>query len=84
MTNVDPSASKASTVSPSDTADLPRPSGVAATKYLYVGVSGNVVIITPSGDTVILKGLVAGMFHPIQATRIKSTNTTATDILALY
>lgn len=82
--NVDPSGSKAIEVTPSDTVDLTKPSGVAATKYLYAGVTGDVVIITPSGDTVTLKALAAGIFHPMQATRIKETGTTATNILAIY
>jgi FtsP/CotA-like multicopper oxidase with cupredoxin domain len=81
---IDPSGSKALTVVPSDTVDLAKPSGVTATKYLYAGVTGDVVIITPSGDTVTLKALAAGVFHPMQATRIKATGTTATNLLAIY
>lgn len=80
----DPSASKAVTVTPSDTLDLTFPSGVYGTKYLYVGVAGDVSITTASGDDVVLKALAAGVFHPISVRRIKNTSTTATNMLAVY
>lgn len=81
---VDPSGGKVLTVTPHDTDLLAAPSGVTATKYLYVGVTGDVAIVTPSNDHVVLKGLLAGAFHPIQARIIKATGTTATNILAVY
>lgn len=80
----DPSASKAVSVTPADGADLTSQSGINGTKYLYVGVSGDVSAVTVSGDVVTFKALAAGVFHPISVRRIKSTGTTATDILAVY
>lgn len=80
----DPSASKAVPVTPSDSADLTFPSGVYGTKYLYIGVAGDVAVTTASGDDVLLKALAAGVFHPISVKRIKATGTTATNILAAY
>lgn len=80
----DPSASKAVAVIPADDADLTIPSGINGTKYLYVGVSGDVSAITASGDTVVFKALAAGVFHPISVRRVRITGTTATDILAVY
>lgn len=67
-------------VTTSDVADLT----VSPCRGIYVGVSGDVKIDTPAGDTVTLTGLAAGMMHPIGAKRIYSTGTTATGILALY
>ncbi|NTU49506.1 MAG: hypothetical protein HGA87_01185 [Desulfobulbaceae bacterium] len=67
---------RAAAVTPSDTANLPA-SGIG----LYVGVSGNVAIVTTGGSSVTLVGLAAGMWHPIQCKQIKSTLTTATSIL---
>ncbi len=67
-------------VTPSDTVDLPG--GVC--RGLYVGVSGNVNLITPSGVTIVIVGLAAGIVHPIRASRIKSTNTNASSIVAVY
>lgn len=80
----DPSASKAVAVTPADGTDLALPSGINGTKYLYVGVAGDVSAITASGDTAVFKALAAGVFHPISVRRIRSTATTATDILAVY
>jgi hypothetical protein len=80
----DPSASKAVSVTTSNSADLTFPSGVYGTKYLYVGVTGDVDVTTASGDDVLLKALAAGVFHPISVKRIKATLTTATNILAVY
>lgn len=60
----------------SDTDELSR-TGIA----LYVGVSGNVKVVTTGGDTVTLVGLVAGVWHPIQCKQVFSTGTTATSLL---
>lgn len=51
---------------------------------LYVGVTGDVKLITAAGDTVTLVGVLAGSFIPIQVTRIFRTGTTATNIIALW
>lgn len=67
---------KAAAVVPSDTDDLD-----AAGIGLYVGVAGDVKIDTLEGDTVTMVGLVAGVWHPIQAKRVYATDTTATSIL---
>jgi len=49
---------------------------------LYVGVSGDVVLVMQSGETVTLKALAAGVWHPIMnIAKIKATGTTATDIV---
>ena len=54
-------------------------------KALYVGGAGNVAILA-AGDSaaVTLVGVPAGTVLPIQTTRVNSTNTTATNIVALY
>lgn len=51
---------------------------------LYLGVAGDVSVVTKAGSTVVLKNLTAGVIHPIPCTRVNSTDTTATDILAVY
>jgi hypothetical protein len=51
---------------------------------LYVGTTGNVKIDTVGGQTVTLKNLASGVWHPIQAKRVYSTDTTALDILGGY
>lgn len=67
-------------VTPNNAADLP----VSPTRGLYVGVSGDVSVVTAQGDTVLLKGLAAGILHPLAVVRVRSTGTTATDIVAAY
>jgi hypothetical protein len=66
----------AATVTPSDTTDLDAPS-----KWLYIGVSGNLEVILTGGQTVIFRNLAVG-FYPICATRIKAAETTALNIIA--
>ena len=66
-------------ITPSDTVDLEH-----NTRALYVGVSGDVALITVSGDQFTLVGLTAGIFHPLRVRRILSTGTTATSIFGCY
>lgn len=70
------SITNAATVTPSDTTDLDAPS-----KWLYIGVSGDVEAILTGGQTVIFRNLSVG-FYPICATRIKAAGTTALNIIA--
>jgi hypothetical protein len=66
-------------VTPSDTVDLAH---VACA--IYCGGAGDLSLVTVNGDTVTLVALVSGLIHPITASRIRATGTTATSILALY
>lgn len=63
-------------VTPNDSTDLTNNS------ILYVGGSGNVVATTADGQDITLVG-VSG-FVPVLFSRVKSTGTTATSIVALY
>lgn len=49
---------------------------------IYVGVSGNVTVTLPSGDSVQFTNLAAGVIHPIAATHV--TAATATGIVGVY
>lgn len=51
---------------------------------LYIGGQGNVEVTMESGTTQIFKNVSAGTFLPILVTHVLSSNTTATEILALY
>jgi len=51
---------------------------------LFAGAAGDINLITVDDDTVLFKGIVAGQFLPVQVKRVKATNTTATDIVALW
>ena len=51
---------------------------------LYVGGAGDLAVVTSSGSEVTLVGVLAGSFIPVQVLRVESTNTTATNIVALW
>lgn len=53
-------------------------------RALYIGVGGDAVILLADGSAQTFKNLQSGQVLPVQARRVNSTNTTATNILALY
>ncbi len=50
---------------------------------IYVGGAGDLKVDLPNGTTVTFVALAAGLCHPIAATKVYKTGTTATSILAL-
>lgn len=72
-------ARNAAVVTPDNSNDLAH-----VTRALFVGGSGNLNIDTADGDTVVLTGVVAGQILPIAVKRVRATNTTATNIVALW
>jgi hypothetical protein len=50
---------------------------------IYVGVTGDVTAIV-GGAAILFKNAVQGSVLPIEATRVNSTATTATNLVALY
>ena len=52
--------------------------------FLYVGGTGNVSVITLGNDQITFNGVPAGTTLPIQVVKLRSTNTTATLINALW
>ena len=82
-------ASRAAAVTPSDTANIPSVSGPAGETVnngctLYVGGLGDVRVLTAGGDDVVFSAVPAGTFVPVNVVRVFSTNTTATNIVALW
>lgn len=73
------SVSRFAAVTKSDTADFPG--GVA--RGLYVGVTGDVVVVDVNDNAVTFKAMAVG-YHPIVCKRVNSTSTTAADIVALF
>ena len=51
---------------------------------LYVGNTGNLRVLTSSNADLTFVGIPAGSFVPVQVKRVFATDTTATDILALW
>lgn len=62
---------------PSDSDDLE-----VITRCIYVGTAGDIKIDTKNSTALVFKN--ATGFLPIRATKLYSTDTTATDILGLY
>ncbi len=54
------------------------------TDGIYVGGSGNLSVLDGDGDAVTFVGLAAGVIHPIRTRRVRSTSTTATNIIGLW
>jgi hypothetical protein len=73
-------AEGALTVTPNDSTDLSK----GYTKGIYIGTSGDLSVILRDGSTAIFKSISAGVIHPISATRINATGTTASNIVAVY
>jgi hypothetical protein len=67
----------AAEVTPSDTAEVDA-------RALYIGGTGDVKIKTPGGTTVTFASVPSGFLLPMNAKIVYSTDTTATDIVAIY
>lgn len=66
-------------ITPSDTVDFAN-----VARGVYVGVSGDVVIVTPTGSVLTFKNAAQGSVLAICTMRINSTGTTATNLVALF
>lgn len=81
-------AERAAAVVTSDTANIPSVSTADGTGnngcVLYVGVTGDVKVQTVGGDDVVFTGVLAGSFIPVQVLKVFATDTTATNIVALW
>lgn len=62
-------------VTPSDDTDL-----VNRPRAVLVGSQGDLSIIDEAGDTTVIPGVAAGVWHPMRPVRIRATGTTATNI----
>lgn len=69
---------KAATVTKSDTTVLPT------TRALYIGTTGDVAVTMADDGTVVTFVAVPVGILPIQVTKVMATNTTASNILALW
>jgi len=72
-------ASNAVAVTPHDSTNLTH------TSTIYVGTTGDVSVqMSGTGTAIVFVGVPAGSFLPILVTRVNSTATDASDIVALY
>lgn len=65
-------------ITPSDTSKLTNPA------IVYVGVAGNVRVLTAQGDDVTFVGVLAGVVIPVQVIQVFATSTTATSLVGIY
>lgn len=72
-------AEGAAAVTPSDSASL---SGV--TRFIYVGSAGNVAVTMSDGSNVTFNNVPAGAVLNLRVSKVKSTGTTASNIVALF
>lgn len=76
--------SRAEPVTPGDAPSGPGVITMSGARALYLGTAGNVAVVLSTqknGETRILKGLAAGMWHPVCVKQVLATGTTAADIL---
>lgn len=73
------SSPKAAAVTPSDSTNLSYD-----TRAIYVGTGGNVVAVFTDNTAITFSNVPAGTILPIVVKRVNSTNTTASNIVALY
>jgi hypothetical protein len=69
--------SRAAAVTPSDTTEI-------YASALFVGGAGNVAVVTEGGDTVVFSGVQAGSMLVLRIRQVRSTSTTATNIVRLW
>ncbi len=69
---------KATAVTPSDA------TVIAATRAVYVGGAGALAVTMHNGTNATFAAVPAGTTLPISVTKVLSTGTTATSIVALY
>jgi hypothetical protein len=67
-------------ITTSDTVDLP----LGLCDAVYVGGAGNIAGVLENGKAVTFSGALAGHVLPFKFSRINSTSTTATNLVALY
>lgn len=75
----DSPALNAAAVTPNDAAPI-----ATTPRALYVGGAGDIAVIMKGGGEVVFVAAPAGSILPISPSHIKSSGTTATNILALW
>ena len=78
----------ARTVTKSDTVDIDIPAGLEhGPSALYIGTKGSTgtaVVLLEDGTVATFVGLQAGSILPVRVTRLKSTTTDVSDVVALW
>lgn len=69
----------AAIVTPDNDTDL-----TYVTRGLWVGGAGSVNVVLAGGQTVLFAGIQAGTLLPLRVSRVKSSSTSATNIVAIW
>ena len=72
-------ADNAVAITPDDANDL-----ATMSRGIYIGGAGNLAVVMKGGQAVTFQNLAAGAVLSVRVARIKSTGTTATNLLNLY
>ena len=62
---------------------VPSDTALLNIRGIYVGVTGNISLLTYGGNAITLTGVLAGTILPIETSRINATGTTATSLVGL-
>lgn len=76
--------SRAAAVTPNDSDTGSGVVSLPGARALYLGGAGDVAVVLstqPNSTPITLKGLAAGMWHPLYVKKVLATGTTASDIL---
>ena len=77
------SSTKLTAITPSDSAVDNWPAAERP-RQVYVGGTGNIVVVNPDGTTATLTAVPVGAVLNISPARINATGTTATNLVALF
>ena len=86
MANQKLQVARAAGVTPTDLYDIPFVGGgdINWPCVLYVGVGGNLRVMTAGGDDVVFVNVPSGSFLPVQVIIVYESDTLAEEILALW
>lgn len=84
MILTDNSKQGAIAVTPSDDDNIIFPSGINATRGIYIGGAGNLAVRMIDGTEVTFTAVIVGAMYDLAVIRVLDTGTTASDIVAVY
>ncbi|APX88895.1 hypothetical protein BV394_03420 [Brevirhabdus pacifica] len=76
--NLSSPAIDAFAITPDDATDLPE-----ITRALYIGIGGDLSVVTKEGGSVTLVNLLAGTVLPIRVRAVRATGSTAQSVVGL-
>ena len=79
-----PQPDSASAITPSDSDTIQNNARDSRGCLVYVGVTGDLAVVTAGGDTATFVAVPAGMILPVQVIKVLATGTTAASLIALH